>query len=196
MTVFLSGSRKISRLDEAVKSRLSTIVEKGFRVIVGDAHGADKVFQTTLASMDYTNVTVFCSGSECRNNMGQWNVKHVSVDVKLKGRAFYTQKDKAMAGDAGYGLVLWDGESPGSISNVIEMLKRNKRVVVYLSPEKKFYAVSHLDDAKLMILRQSQQLETFEGRIRPTAERLREITEKGAKLRENATEEQLGSFSE
>ncbi len=48
----------------------------------------------------------------------------------------------------------------------------------------------------LMILRQSQQLETFEGRFRPTAERLREITEKGAKLLENATEEQLGSFSE
>jgi len=48
----------------------------------------------------------------------------------------------------------------------------------------------------LMMLRQSQQIETFEGRFRPTAERLREITEKGAKLLENATEEQLGSFSE
>lgn len=48
----------------------------------------------------------------------------------------------------------------------------------------------------LMILRQSQQFETFEGRFRPTAERLREITEKGTKLLEDATEEQLGSFSE
>ncbi|GMR20985.1 MAG: hypothetical protein BMS9Abin36_1583 [Gammaproteobacteria bacterium] len=37
-TVFLSGSRKISQLDETVKSRLSTIVEKEFRVIVGDAN--------------------------------------------------------------------------------------------------------------------------------------------------------------
>ena len=48
----------------------------------------------------------------------------------------------------------------------------------------------------LMILRQSQKSETFEGRFRPTAERLREITEKGVKLLENANEEQLGSFSE
>ncbi len=150
-TVFLSGSRKISQLDEAVRSRLSTIVEKDFRVIVGDANGADKVFQTTLASMDYTNVTIFCSGSECRNNVGEWNVKHVSVDTNLKGRDFYTQKDKAMAGEADYGLVLWDGESPGSISNVIEILKRNKRAVVYLSPEKQFYAVSHLDDANKLL---------------------------------------------
>jgi len=150
-TVFLSGSRKISQLDEAVKSRLSTIVEKEFRVIVGDANGADKAFQTTLASMDYANVTVFCSGSECRNNVGQWNVKHVSVDTKLKGRAFYTQKDKAMAGEADYGLVLWYGKSPGSISNVIEMLKGNKRVVVYLSPEKQFYAVAHLEDASKLL---------------------------------------------
>jgi len=61
-TVFLSGSRKISRLDEDVRKRLSTIVEKKFRVIVGDANGADKAFQTYLAGMDYANVTVFCSG--------------------------------------------------------------------------------------------------------------------------------------
>jgi len=47
--------------------------------------------------------------------------------------------------------VEWDGESPGSISNVIEMLKRNKRAVVYLSPEKQFYAVSHLDDANKLL---------------------------------------------
>jgi antitoxin YafN len=51
-------------------------------------------------------------------------------------------------------------------------------------------------EALLMILRQNQQYETFEGRFRPTAERLRKITEKGVKLLENATEEQLGSFSE
>jgi hypothetical protein len=96
-------------------------------------------------------VTVFCSGSECRNNFGEWNVKHVSVGAKIKGRYFYTQKDKAMAGEADYGFVLWDGESPGSISNVIEMLKRNKRAVVYLSPEKQFHAVSHLDDANKLL---------------------------------------------
>ena len=150
-TVFLSGSRKISQLDEAVKSRLSTIVEKGFHVIVGDANGADKAFQIALAGMRYANVTVFCSGPECRNNIGQWNVNHVPVDAKLKGRDFYTQKDKAMAGEADYGFVLWDGESPGSISNVIEMLKRNKRAVVYLSPEKQFYVISQLDDAKKLL---------------------------------------------
>ncbi len=150
-TVFLSGSRKISQLDETVKSRLSTIVKKEFHIIVGDANGADKAFQTYLAGMDYADVTVFFSGSECRNNMGQWNVKHVSVDTNLKRRDFYTQKDKAMAGEADYGLVLWDGESPGTISNVIEMLKRSKRVVVYLSPEKQFYAVAHLEDANKLL---------------------------------------------
>jgi len=130
---------------------LSTIVEKEFHVIVGDAKGADKAFQTYLADMGYANVTVFCSGPECRNNIGEWNVKHISVGTKLKGRDFYTQKDKSMAGEADYGLVLWDGESPGSISNVIEMLKRNKRAVVYLSPGKQFYSVSHLDDANKLL---------------------------------------------
>jgi len=52
--VCLSGSRKISQLDEMVKSCLSTIVEKEFHVIVGDENGTDKAFQTYLAGMDYT----------------------------------------------------------------------------------------------------------------------------------------------
>ena len=33
-----------------------------------------------------------------------------------------TQKDKAMAAEADYGFVLWDGKSSGSISNVFELL--------------------------------------------------------------------------
>lgn len=74
--------------------------------------------QIALAGMRYANVTVFCSGPECRNNIGQWNVNYVPVDAKLKGRDFYTQKDKAMAGESDYGFALWDGGSPGSISNV------------------------------------------------------------------------------
>lgn len=150
-TVFLSGSRKISRLNEMIRNRINKMIDKGFQIIVGDANGADKALQKFLADVGYSNVVVFCSGQACRNNIGSWSVRQVSVDSKLKGRDFHTQKDKKMAAEADYGLVLWDGKSAGSISNVFELLKREKSVVVYFSPEKQFHTVSHLDDANKLL---------------------------------------------
>ena len=62
-TVFLSGSRKISRLSEDVIVRLQNIIDSGLKVIIGDANGADKAFQKFFADANYKNVTVFCSGN-------------------------------------------------------------------------------------------------------------------------------------
>ena len=47
-TVFVAGSRQISRLPAEVKTRLDTMVEKGFQILVGDANGADKAVQRYL----------------------------------------------------------------------------------------------------------------------------------------------------
>jgi hypothetical protein len=137
-TVFVSGSRKISRLNMETRNRLKNVVDKQFSILVGDANGADKVFQKYLAEMRYPNVVVFCSGGHCRNNLGNWNVKNISVDSKLKGRDFYTQKDKAMAAEADYGLVLWDGKSPGSFNNIMELVKNRKKPWSILLPIESF----------------------------------------------------------
>jgi len=153
ITVFLSGSRRINHLNGEILTRLGNIVEKGFRVVVGDANGADKALQEYLADMNYSNVIVFCSGQSCRNNVGNWSVKRIRVDSGHKGREFYMQKDREMAGEADYGFVLWDGKSPGSISNVVELLKRNKKALVYLFPEKRFFVVASLDDARELLKR-------------------------------------------
>lgn len=95
--------------------------------MVGDAGGADKAVQKWLLEQAYSNVTVYCSGSVCRNNLGNWPTKSINVDRSLKGRDFYTQKDKAMAQVANYGLVLWDGKSQGSCNNLKELLQQNKK---------------------------------------------------------------------
>lgn len=151
--IFLSGSRGISRLNEEIRTRIQNIINNGFQVLVGDANGADKALQKLLADSKYQSVTVFCSGNICRNNIGDWNTHNVQVDSKLKGRDFYTQKDKEMALIADYGLVLWDGKSAGSISNVFELLKMAKTAVVYFSPESKFYNIKKLHDAKDLLSR-------------------------------------------
>ena len=134
-----------------IRSRIRNMMDQGFRIIVGDANGADKALQGFLAEAAYQNVSVFCAGPVCRNNVGNWQVKKVQVDPKLKGRNFYTQKDKIMAKEADYGFVLWDGRSAGSIRNVFELLKRQKRVVIYLSPEKRFVNISQAQDVQELL---------------------------------------------
>jgi hypothetical protein len=145
-TVFLSGSRKINRLNDVIRGRIQNIVDQGFNVVVGDANGADKAMQSFLSERVYPNVFVYCAGQTCRNNMGSWDTEKVTVDPKLKGRAFYTQKDKVMADVADYGLILWDGKSAGSINNVFELLKNGKKAVVYFSPRKEFFSVKTAGD--------------------------------------------------
>ncbi len=150
-TVFLSGSRRLNRTNESIQEWIKNIVDQGYQIVVGDANGADKALQKVLAEIHYSKVVVYCSGQKCRNNIGHWETRQITVDTHLKGREFYTQKDKAMAVEADYGFVLWDGKSAGSISNVFELLKRNKKAVVYFAPEKRFFTVSSLNDANMLL---------------------------------------------
>lgn len=150
-TVFLSGSRKIGRLNKDVCERLTNIMEQGLSVIVGDASGVDRAVQQYLFDHSYPSVTVFCSGEHCRNNVGNWATKNIAVDKKLRGRDFYTQKDKAMAAEADYGFIFWDGKSQGSITNVLELVKNDKKSLVYFHPEKAFYKILNIEDANELI---------------------------------------------
>lgn len=150
-TVFLSGSRKISRINDRIRERLRNMVNRNFRIIIGDANGADKALQGFLAEIDYQNVVIFCAGEHCRNNIGEWETKNVDVPSTYKGRDFYTQKDKEMALEADYGLVIWDGKSSGSINNVFELLKGGKKTVVYLYPKKEFIVVKEPEQLEALL---------------------------------------------
>lgn len=145
-TVFLSGSRSASRLNDAIRERLGRMIDQDFHIVIGDANGADKAMQVHLADSNYRHVTVFCAGQTCRNNVGAWPTNNVEVSPSLSGRDFYTVKDVAMAARADYGFVLWDGKSAGSINNVLELVKRGKYVVVHLSVTGKFVVVKSVED--------------------------------------------------
>ena len=143
--VFVAGSRNLGRLNEEVRSRISNLVSQQFQILVGDANGADKAVQKYLAETGYEKVVVYCSGNRCRNNIGKWVASFVSVDRSKKGREFYAEKDKKMAEDADYGLMIWDGKSAGTINNIVQLIRRNKKSLVYFSPAKEFLTIS---DAK------------------------------------------------
>lgn len=144
--VFIAGSRQLSRLHADVKRRIDTMIEKGFTILVGDANGADKAVQRYLAEKDYRHVVVHCMARNCRNNVGAWPTREIAAPPGARGFAYYSTKDQAMVDDAAYGLMLWDRESKGTLNSVINMLRQDKPVVVYLAPHKAFQNLRTADD--------------------------------------------------
>ncbi len=145
-TVLLGGSRSISRLAVPVQDRIENIVSQGFEILIGDANGADRVFQAHLASRGYKNVTVFCSGNACRNNVGNWKVTFVQTGRVKLDFEHYAQKDAQMASKADYGLFLWNGKSRGTLNSVRMLLERGRPVLVYISPKKSFVTLKKYRD--------------------------------------------------
>jgi len=82
-SVFVAGSRALSKLNAQVKERLDNILRKEFTVLVGDANGADKAVQRYLAERAYRHVVVYCM-EVCRNNVGNWSIRSHSADPAVK----------------------------------------------------------------------------------------------------------------
>lgn len=145
-TVFIGGSRHVSRLPSHAKERLNNVIESGFPILVGDANGADKAVQKHLFAAHYEQVTVFCSGDTCRNNLGQWKTNHVRTSKDVKGFQFYAAKDREMARDADFGLMIWDGKSAGTVLNVLRLVRAGKKAVLINAPEKTAITFKGADD--------------------------------------------------
>ncbi|WP_296104738.1 addiction module antidote protein [uncultured Agrobacterium sp.] len=135
-TIFIGGSRHVSRLPAEVKKRLDNVIASHHQVIVGDANGADKAVQKHFADASYAKVTVFCSGDTPRNNLGSWNTHRVDVPKGTKGFQFYAAKDREMAREADFGLMIWDGKSPGTVLNVLRLIQAGKISVLFNVPDK------------------------------------------------------------
>ncbi|PYU37329.1 MAG: hypothetical protein DMG54_33990 [Acidobacteria bacterium] len=104
-SVFVAGSRALSKLNAQVKERLDNILRKESTVLVGDANGADEAVQRYLAERGYGHVVVYCM-EVCRNNVGNWPIRSHSADPAVKrDRHYYGIKDRAMAKDASCGFM-------------------------------------------------------------------------------------------
>jgi hypothetical protein len=144
-SVFIGGSRAISRLNPVIRERLDDLMRRGCSILIGDANGADKMVQQYLADQGYRDVLIYCM-SRCRNNVGNWPIKRVESDSKTKDFAYYAAKDSAMARDAKCGVMLWDGASKGTLSNIQNLIGLGKKVLVYLSTAQSFIKLNHQTD--------------------------------------------------
>lgn len=164
--VFVGGSRRLGRLNSQVRLRAENMIKEQLQVLVGDANGADKAIQHFFSDHGYENVVVYFSGESCRNNLGNWQTRKVEVGRSRRDFKFFTAKDIAMSEDADYGFMIWDGESQGTLNNVLNLLERGKKVVVFHSASKEFIMLRDTPDAiELLKLVDSELAESLDKKI-------------------------------
>ena len=151
MKIFIAGARSVQKLDASVQQRMMAICQKGYDVLVGDCYGVDASVQKFYYNLGYGNVTVFASNGKARNNIGGWTIRNVAVPSYIRGFDFYKQKDIAMANEADYGFMIWDGESRGTLNNTINLLKQHKNVLMYLTTIDRMVVIKTLEDLNKVI---------------------------------------------
>ncbi|MFW6159504.1 MAG: hypothetical protein ACOC8E_09115 [Planctomycetota bacterium] len=169
--VFFSGSRRLTRLSEAVREHADRLIEEGETILVGDANGADKAMQEYLARKGYDRVLVFCTGGRCRNNVGRWKTVHVEPGAEArKGFRYYARKDRRMSEEAEQGLVMWDGESKGTLNNLLNLLEQGKTALVHVAGSPGLRRVSSRGDlAALIAADGGRTLDRLEAELRAKA---------------------------
>jgi hypothetical protein len=136
--IFIAGSISIQQLDPSHQALLDAVVHDKANVLIGDAPGIDRLVQLHLAARHVQNVTVFHVGNEPRNNAGHWLTHGVQTEHPAGTRAYFTAKDMVMAQQADFGLMIWDGKSPGTYRNIQWLAAQDKPVFVFDAPKKEW----------------------------------------------------------
>lgn len=124
------------------------MLAKQVSILVGDANGADKSVQHFLKTREYRDVEVFCSGDECRNNVGDWPLRRVAVDSPKRDFDFYAAKDQLMSSEADSGLMIWDGKSAGTLMNALRLVRQGKPVSIFEAQHTRFHELQNESEWK------------------------------------------------
>jgi adenine-specific DNA-methyltransferase len=130
-TIFIAGSRQIETIPAEAVQRISNIIGRRYKVIIGDAPAADMAVQRYMTVSAYPHVTVFCSGRRCRNNLNGWPTRHILPPADAQGFQFYAAKDREMVHSADFALMLWDGRSIGTLANAMRLAYAAKPTVLF-----------------------------------------------------------------
>ncbi|MCY4610160.1 MAG: hypothetical protein OXC38_00365 [Gammaproteobacteria bacterium] len=169
-TVFIGGSRHILLLPEPAKHwLLHHVIEKNCSILIGDANGADKAVQKYLANEHYDDVTVYCSGESCRNNIGHWATRCINASGNKKKFQFYAAKDREMAREAEFGFMIWDGKSPGTVLNILRLIRASKKALLFNMQEEQILTFNSEADWDTFLMQCTGTLRrSLENRALPT----------------------------
>lgn len=156
LSIMLGGSRNIESLPVEVIHAIDEAIQSGHWFLTGDAHGADLAFQMYLSSTNYPRVVVFSSLPEPRNNVGHWDFRFIDSGIKSRGSAMHTVKDRHMVQLADQGLMVWNGESPGTLANVFDFIDADKSCAIWMPVERLLCRVDTLEAKAALIEAQSE----------------------------------------
>lgn len=144
MKVVLGGSRFLEKIPQNLNELLVEWNETGSEFLVGDAPGADSAFQKALKMIGSKSVTVYSSAGYIRNNYGNWVSKEIESGLQSKSNAVHAFKDRFMTAIADAGLMLWDCESAGTLSNVIDLVESGKSCRIWVALDSELYNFDNL----------------------------------------------------
>lgn len=145
--VFISGSISIKTLPDEVVKSFDKIISQDIHVYVGDADGIDTLTQSYFASKNYTNVTVCTIKKHPRSLASNlFNIQQVNYDKNLKShREQQSSKDSYMTAHADYSLVVWNGKSKGSFTNIKRAFEHGKKLKIYYTKLQRYLTKEELD---------------------------------------------------
>ena len=137
--VFLGGSKSITELTDEEKSVIDEYIEEDYQILVGDCRGADTEIQKHLVERGYTNVKVYATDGEARNNVGNFKViacpsSYTPAWSAKNAYSYYRVKDERMLTLCDEILMFWDGNSKASRENLREGVRIKKPTKAVLRP--------------------------------------------------------------
>lgn len=146
--VFISGSISIKEIPQKVYPRLDNMIKNNLEILIGDAPGIDSAVQDYFKLKRYFNLCVYSIYDSARYKAdGRFKFKKIDFPHKIeieyeecgdkkekkinKERDKQSFKDKAMANDCDYGLIIWDEKSNGCYQNIQNLSNLKKLYEVY-----------------------------------------------------------------
>lgn len=109
-----SSAFNAKELPVEVKERIDEAITRGMIIIVGEARGANRLYQDYLKAKGYRNVVVGYA-VRLRYNAGNWKDVQYGKDLK--------ERERNMIEDCDSAIVIWMNNS-GVIAKNLELLKR------------------------------------------------------------------------
>jgi hypothetical protein len=109
-----SSAFRVREMPVEVKERIDEAIERGLTIIVGEASGANRLYQDYLNAKGYRNVVVG-HAVRLRYNVGNWKDVQYGKDLK--------ERERKMIEDCDSAIVIWMNNS-GVIAENLELLKR------------------------------------------------------------------------
>ena len=100
-----------------VRERIDGVIARGMTIIVGEAHGACRIYQDYLKSKGYRNVIVG-HAKKIRYHAGNWKDIRYGDDLK--------ERERRMIEDCDSAIIIWVDNS-GVVAENLELLKRMKK---------------------------------------------------------------------